>query len=698
MKAEEIQVTPEEDRDRETVAYPARDEEDLEQILEEADRIDDEQVAEAVDDVREIVNDELRGTVTNHFEAPIRSLNNPQENTVEIQELYGPEGTVVSDPEAVKGFNNLLMDQDAPTREAQVVGEEYYVNQNLPIFGDIGNIEWWTVYDPGTYQEETRLDEGGEHLIFNQDGDLHGFQMRVDGEEVEPEQMERLARNIRIRRGNNQFDGRNLPGMMMDHRSQSQIIREENIDQEEFEQLYREAENAGLVNGKNITLKGWLSAVDLEAGDLRSLDDGEEVISFANLDREHVPGDLDSYSEAGQIQLEFNLPVPSYMSGHRSVERDTAAEYTTGATIERTDRYTEFETEELVEELIFGGRDSPFIGDLEDGVEIGLNRIEAGKVSELLDEDPFSYEAFGGEEYGERLVEMFRKDDARAEGMEVSDAIYELKDMDTIREEEPDYSDRASGIERTLETFGYDTQDELVRDSGFDEQIETIRENFRNTGIEVAEDDGRKFARPVFEDIDHGERIHHSSHAEYVMGRGGYSQPEMEDGELSSEWEHEINISNLIMSTHLEELVENGVELVNHRDSLLTTRSREIRDVGVVSGRETYDIGDLDDYSQEFRQDLELLEDEELAKVEHDEEGTYVRTKQGPQLEARSEFKYDVDRIVPDKAYMEAEYQQQENAVQLNDEMKKIGDALNPMTDSEAYDQIELQTDFRMTG
>ena len=72
--------------------------------------VENEDVENAVREISEIADDNLRGAVTNHFQAPIRSLNNPEENTVELE-----DGT-----------------------EAQVVGEEYFVNQNLPGFQDVG--------------------------------------------------------------------------------------------------------------------------------------------------------------------------------------------------------------------------------------------------------------------------------------------------------------------------------------------------------------------------------------------------------------------------------------------------------------------------------------------------------------------------------------------------------------------------------
>lgn len=291
MKSQQVESTPEEERGRETVAYPARNREELEQIIEQAHTVDNEETAEAVESINGVVDDELRGVVRNHFEAPIRSLTNPQENTVELE-----DGT-----------------------NAQVVGEEYFVNQNLPGFQDVGNIKWWTIYDEGTYREETRNDRSGEHLQFNSDGDLHGFHVELDGETLNPEQTRRLARNLRIRRDNQVVTENRVPEIMLEYDSLEEATSsfvpssdtdeqllddidldnpnddmlemlqetgsvEQEITREDFESEYEEAQELGLVTeGGNLTLKGWLSATDMEARDVRAIEDvarGNNTVEF----------------------------------------------------------------------------------------------------------------------------------------------------------------------------------------------------------------------------------------------------------------------------------------------------------------------------------------------------------------------------------------------------------------------------------
>lgn len=294
MKAQQVESTTEEERGRETVAYPARDEEDLEQMLEQAHTVEDEETAEAVENINGVVDDELRGVVRNHFQAPIRSLNNPEENTVELE-----DGT-----------------------EAQVVGEEYFVNQNLPGFQDVGNIKWWTVYDDGTYREETRNDRSGEHLNFNRDGELHGFHVELDGEPLDPEQTQRLARNLRIRRDNQVTTENNVPEMVIDHNNITEAVEaSEEYDREDFESDYEEAQELGLVkeNG-NLTLKGWLSAVDMEARDIRELEEvanGQETIQFQN--NPDTGLDLSQIATDGVVSINAEHPymVDRSLNGRR---------------------------------------------------------------------------------------------------------------------------------------------------------------------------------------------------------------------------------------------------------------------------------------------------------------------------------------------------------------------------------------------
>lgn len=287
MEAETIQSTLEEDRNRQTVAYPVRDEADYKRLLKEMEEVDSEEVAEAVEEISEVVDGQLRNNVANHFQAPIRSLNNPGENTVELE-----DGT-----------------------QAQVVGEEYSsVNGNLPDFMDVGNIKWWTVYDEGTYREERRADMQGEHLQFNSEGDLHGFRVELNGEPVGSDQVQRLARNLRIRRDSQVLEENRVPEFVLNYQNPDDIVESEEISRQEFEDSYREAEKLGLITSDgDITLKGWLSAANMQAQDLREfeeIDETTENISFPNLPRAHLEGitETEAVGKSGNIQVDVNLP------------------------------------------------------------------------------------------------------------------------------------------------------------------------------------------------------------------------------------------------------------------------------------------------------------------------------------------------------------------------------------------------------
>ncbi len=660
--------------EREQDVYSPRNEEELEQLIDRMEDIENEDVEDAVRQISEIADDNLRREVTEHFQAPIRSLNNPEENTVEL---------------------------DAGT-EAQLVGEEYFVNQNLPGFQDVGNIKWWTLMDEDSYREETRnvrdrddVDRGLEHLQLDDEGDIHGYRVELDGEALDPEQAQRLARNLRIRQDNTVFEGNQVPRMMLENSSAREAAKSENIERNEFEDRYEEAREIGLVSEKgNLTLKGWLSAVDLEAPDIRSLVDKDDVISFANLEREHIPGEVEEFTEVGNVNLTFTIPEGRY------ADEERVGDYEAAAKVDRTDRYTEFETEDLVEDILFGkGFGGLSISDVEAGEVRELNGKDVEKVAELMENDPFTEETFLNSRYEERILRMFEQNNASVENLEVEDAEYQVRTLDEM-DQSSEYLNPGEKLGELLSDFGYSTPEELIEDAGWDEELRKIDENFREAEARVVEDEDsdRQYIEAVFEDEDKKLGFRLPTEAKQrVFKRCKSLSFEVEDGELKDETEHEIPVSNLIISTYQEELLENEASIVvNRNDRIRSTDKYRPDEFGKIgTWGDEYELGSIEQYSDEFQEDIEKMAEEELIHLEEEDGSIYIKTRRKKALEAEAEFEYSVDRIVPDKLEVEASYQQDPNGVASNEALREIGAALDPMNfDSESYEDIEIETEF----
>jgi hypothetical protein len=678
--AQNISVSNSDEREQDV--YSPRSEEKLEQLIGKMEDVENEDVEEAVRQISEIVDDNLRGAVTEHFQAPIRSLNNPEENTVELE-----DGT-----------------------EAQVVGEEYFVNQSLPGFQDIGNIKWWTLMDEDSYREEARwvgdrdeeLDQGLEHLTLENEGDIHGYRVELDGEPVDSEKVESLVRNLRVRQ-DNQVTTRTgipiselgeIPEMMLEHRSLKEAVSSENIDRNEFEEKYEEAREIGFVNRDgNLTLKGWLSAVDLEAPDIRSLEDKDDVISFANLERGRIPGEVKDFTEVGNVNLTFTIPEG------RWADEERVGDYSAGAKVNRTDMYTELETEELVEDIIFGtGFEGLSISDVEEGEMRELNKKDVEKVAELMDNDPFAEERLIKSDYTERILKMFEQNNAAVENLEVEDAEYRIRTLDEM-DEDSELSNESESLGELLNNFGYSTPEELVEDAGWDEELKKVDENFDEVESNVVEDEDqdRQYIEVLFEDEEEFDWRTPTEAKQSIFSSCNYLSFELEDGELKEEIEHEIPIGNLIITTYQEELLENDASIVLNRNDSLDTemyRSDEFGKIG--SNGVEYNLGSLDQYTDEFKEDIEKMDEEQCIDLEEEDGSTYIKTKDWKSLEGRAKFEYSVDRIMPDEVKVEASYQQESNGVASNNSLKEIGDALNPMNfDSESYEDIEIETDFQ---
>lgn len=279
MSVQEVNAPDTENRDQE--AYRPRSAEDLEEVISRMESVSSEDEMEAVREISELVDDELRtgaNSVNIHADAPIRSLNNPEENTVQLED-----------------------------QEGQVVGEEYFVGQNLPGFQDVGNIKWWTVMDDDSYREETR-GGGREHLQLNNEGEIHDYRVELDGEPLEGDEVQRLARNLRIRSQREVTTENSIPEHVLRYGSKEEVLENEDMSEEEYQKQLREALNHGFIDEDgDLTLKGWTVGTNLNARDLRQIDDlnhGNDIVDFQ--DDSFTGLDLEPAQLGARARVEFS--------------------------------------------------------------------------------------------------------------------------------------------------------------------------------------------------------------------------------------------------------------------------------------------------------------------------------------------------------------------------------------------------------
>jgi uncharacterized protein (UPF0147 family) len=326
--AENVEAPDVEERDQDV--YPPRSEEDLESVVEELEEVEDEEVEQAVRQVSELADDNLRtgqNSVGIHANAPIRSLNNPEENQVEMSD--GSQG--------------------------QVLGEEYFVGQNLPGFQDVGNIKWWTLMEDGSYREETR-GGGREHLQLNNEGDIDGYRIELDGEVLEGEQVQRLARNLRIRsEANTSVTEENIiPENIIEHSTREELLENTELSESEYVEQIEEAQEYGLITEEGeLTLKGWVTGADMQAQDLRGLEEisnGADTAQFGRLHSEEMPG-ADSDNLVGHdatLTASTHRSLESFIVDGRVEDEELDDELS--ELLQRINRVAEFDIEDKGEE------------------------------------------------------------------------------------------------------------------------------------------------------------------------------------------------------------------------------------------------------------------------------------------------------------------------------------------------------------
>ena len=478
----EVETTDPEEQEQDV--YPPRNEDDILEVIGSMEDVDDEDLEDAVRQISELADDNLRTgdpSVRVHANAPIRSTVNPEENTVELD-----DGT-----------------------EAQLVGEEYYMAQTLPGFQDVGNIKWWSLMDEGSYREETRGLEGREHLNLETEGDIHGYRIELDGEPLSPEQVQNLSliMNIRDSEGSD-LERNRIPELITRYDSTEEVLENEDIDESDYIQQIQEAQQHGLVTGEgDLTLKGWISTADMQARDLRRLEelDGDDTVVFNTLSHFDIPFMSEDDMVGHDATLELNARTGDQRSAEGRVERGELQ----GELAELADQ---------IEDLT-GFRIDDTTEEVEEDYSVGLREL---------------YSSLRGQEIPEDVV-------GSLEG-EMRDNIIEVaaSNGSVLRASDPEYSveiDRGD-FEELEELLGYHP-----------DRIEQVLNE--NTSVKMTD----RGVRLVYEGDDEG------IVAEVIDGlRGRMSSfnTEVEDGRIST------NVDSNVMNESYLELIDRLDDPVEH--------------------------------------------------------------------------------------------------------------------------------------
>lgn len=251
----------EDERDRDPIAHPVRDDEDLENAVEQMRPVGDEDFESEVLALRNNLDEFVRTRVGNH-NTHIGLMNNPTVNEVEVD-----------------GENY------------QVVGERFFEMSQFPEFGDVGEIRWSALAPQDSWGMETPADRG-EHAV-GRGRDIEAYRVTVDGEPLGPGEVEALSQDVRISHETEQDFTLEAPRMIAEYGSMGEALENENITEEEFEQELNSAKHRGMVTDDlDLTLKGWMSFMETNARGLSALeqvDESQESIDLGGFRPSYVP-------------------------------------------------------------------------------------------------------------------------------------------------------------------------------------------------------------------------------------------------------------------------------------------------------------------------------------------------------------------------------------------------------------------------
>jgi hypothetical protein len=421
----------EDERDRDPIAHPVRDEEELERAVEQMSSVEDENFESEVLALRNNLDEFVRRRVGNH-NTHIGLMNNPTVNEVEVD-----------------------------GEDYQVVGERFFEMNQFPEFGDVGEIRWTALAPQDSWGMETPINRG-EHAV-GRGRQIEAYQVTLDGEPLNPGEVEALSQDVRISQETEQDFTLDAPRIIAEYDSLTEAVESENITQEEFENELRSAQHRGMVTEDlDITLKGWMSFIDTNArgiAALEQLDGSQETVDLGGFRPSYVPpfGNLE-----GAVTSSGRLSSAIFSNGDAlfATGSDAEVDYIEGVLDVENDAYRE----EL--EAIMGDLESVNLHD-QPGGRIGL-RDALGVFIEGYD---------GGE------AVSIGEDVER--GSDEEDYLHELIDEGLAGIEESNLEDITISLDEELE--------QELQEMGYSvEEIEQRLEE-ASQGLTAAEDDGFMF-------------------------------------------------------------------------------------------------------------------------------------------------------------------------------------------------------------
>ena len=711
----------EEERDRDPIAHPVREDEDLERAVEQMRPVRDEDFESEVLALRNNLDEFVRTRVGNH-NTHIGLMNNPTVNEVEVD-----------------------------GEDYQVVGERFFEMNQFPEFGDVGEIRWSALAPQDSWGMETPADRG-EHAV-GRGREIEAYQVTVDGEPLGTGELEALSQDVRISHETEQDFTLEAPRMIAEYGSMGETLENENITEEEFEEELRSAKHRGMVTEDlDLTLKGWMSFMDTNARGLAALErmdedqdsvdlggfrpsyvppfgtpegaisssgrvssgifsDGEAVIAYgSDADADYIEGVLDIEDEAYQGELEEALTTDPVVLHDRPIGRmglrdalqifiedyEGGEEVVLGEDVE-TGSDEEDYLHELLGEGLAGLAESRLDGieisveeDLEEQLE-EMGYTVAG-IEERLEEasqglTPSGEEdIFGGvggppdfslnyEGIDDPVYEMFA---SQLEGLDREQVNPdEDRDMDGSMVMAPrllltEYSEELErhGFDLDASTYtpGFDTEDLLEEDLGMD--------------LDIEEDE-------LLDEMEYG--------PDDVYEEGNIRDPKSMDREVRGALRtmEDMDLIDIQQQEVIDEItvqVDTSEEGYEHLQESLPDSGQRIE-----NGKATYKVGEQDEHVGSvflnMLEDWDSVEDYELERTE-EWEVEY-------NMNASAMFDYEIDASIDSIGISDQDivfstlYRTQEMEYETNEQLQRAAEAVRPFNGEDVpYSEVEFETNF----
>lgn len=560
----------EEDRDRDPIAHPIREEDELESALKEMKKVRDEDFETEVLALRNNLDEFVRRRVRNH-NTHIGLMNNPTVNEVDI-------------------------DGD----KYQIVGERFFELSQFPEFGDIGEVRWSALAPEDSWGMETPVNRG-EHAV-GRGRQIEAYQVTLDGEHLEPSEVEALSQDVRIAQETENDFTLDAPRLIAEYDSITEVVENENITHEEFEEELRSAKHRKMVTEDlDLTLKGWMSFIDTNArgiAALERLDESQETVDLGGFRPSYVPP---FGTPEGAVNSSGRLSSAIFNEGNVlfATGSDAEADYIEGV--------LDIENESYREEL------DRVMSDLDPVV---LHDQPGGRIS-LRNALRVFIEDYGGE-----ATISISEDVER--GSDEENYLHDLIDDGLAGIEESNLEGITisldGGLEQEIQERGYSV-----------EEIERRLEN-ASQGLTAIEDGGFRFGGGEYtlnyENLEDPLYELFASELEELSRR--QVNPE-EDRDMDSSG---IMFPNLILIEHMDELADHGFDRetvsiyrpgtdeeffgVDIDAQFEEEREDLWEDVEYYSHDDIYREGNIrspKDMSQELRGLLRAMEDEEIIQI-----------------------------------------------------------------------------------